>query len=104
MDHGKRQRELLKAGTSLDRAVRLRSRKLDEVDDGTPTMSASSKVTYDKLLEARSTGLGNVHKTARRYPHLDAYFAGRKAATITYSVLEEYVRHRQEQGAAQETL
>src|SRR6266550_8792779 len=79
MDHGKRQRELLKAGTSLDRAVRLRSRKLDEVEDGTPTTSASNKVTYDRVMEAYNRKLEAAHKDGRHYPQLNTAFHGRRA-------------------------
>src|SRR2546425_2311445 len=88
MDHGKRLRELLKPGTALDRAVRLRNRKLDEVEDGTPTQSASAKITYDRLLAARARALETAHRATRAFPAMDAYFHGRKAATISYSVLE----------------
>jgi integrase len=100
----KRMRELLPKGTTLDRAKRARERKLIDVEDGAPTTSASSKITYDVLVKSRSTGLGTAHKQARRFPHMDDYFQGRKAATITYAALEDYVRHRQQQDAADATI
>lgn len=104
MDHSKRQRELLKPGTSLAQAVRARERKLMEVEDGTPTQSASSRVTYDTLVAERAVALTTEHKRAKPHPAMDAYFSGRKASTITYSVLQEYVAARQADGAADATI
>ncbi|HKV70048.1 MAG TPA: site-specific integrase [Gemmatimonadales bacterium] len=104
MDHGRRMRELLPKGTTLDRARRLRERKLIDVEDGAPTQSNSSKVTVDRLLEARARGLDTIHKSARAFPALTDYFRHRRAGTVTYAVLQEYVRERQQAGAADATI
>src|SRR5947208_1596384 len=82
MDHGKRLRELLKPGTSLKQAMRQRERKLIDVEDGAPTVSASSKVTYDRVMEAYDAKLEAAHKDGRHYPAMDEAFHGRKAATL----------------------
>src|SRR5438034_142078 len=84
MDHGKRMRELLKPGTSLKQAMRQRERKLIDVEDGAPTVSASSKVTYDTVMTAYSGSLESRHKDVKRYPAMDEAFAGRRAGAITY--------------------
>jgi integrase len=102
MDNGKRCRELLKLGTSVEQAAKLRERKLGQVEDGIPT--ARNRTTFDALLAAYNRSLESRHKQVRRYPALDAAFTGRRAATITYAVMQSYVTDRQKASAADATI
>ena len=102
--NGRRERELLPPGTTLTEARERRDDKVRDVAKGIVTPNTSSRVTVQRLLEDRETALAAVHHKARHYPSLEEWFGKRKALTVTYSVLQQYVRDRQADGAADATI
>jgi integrase len=100
---GKQYRELLPLGTTERAAIQARNRKVVEAEDG-KAPAVARQVRYEELMERRRVALENDRKVVKAVPRLDDHFRGWRATRITYAALQDYVRWRQEEGAAASTI
>jgi Phage integrase family len=83
--------------------------RLGALAKGEPIIPRVDRITYDELaadlrLHYQTTGCRNVDEADKRFAHLTAFFAGRRAATIGQPEATTYVAHRQAEGAANGTI
>lgn len=77
--------------------------------EGRPLPPRLDKITYDELAEDlrrhyRTSGERNLQEAEKRLQPLDAFFAGRRAASITSADLVAYIERRQVAGLANGTV
>jgi hypothetical protein len=102
-EHGTSRYEFLRPGSTVEQGIGRRERHILDAAEGRKTPTGQ-RLTYEGLVEGRVTALDTRHKASRAHPGLDAYFRGWKALSIDYAALQDYVRSRQEDGAADSTI
>ena len=93
----------------ITKAQRMLNKRLGEVAMGLPSSRSYDKVTFDEL--AKDLALhyeveGNRSTDRLRFSaaHLTKSFGGRRAVSVGTSQINEYIKDRQEQGAANATI
>jgi integrase len=79
------------------------------VADGAPITPRVERIRYDEIAadlrrDYEATGRRNMREAGVRFKHLDPFFAGRRANTITPPVITEYIVKRQGEQAANASI